>query len=98
MIGVTEKGVTSIELRVEGRGGHASTPGRLDPTARLARAITRLDNAPMPASVPAPTLELFRRLARHAPLPLRPLMANAGRLGPAAHPRPARWPARRPRR
>ena len=36
----------------------------------------------MPASVPAPTVELFRRLAPHAPLPLRPLMANAGRLGP----------------
>jgi carboxypeptidase PM20D1 len=82
VIGVTEKGVTSLELVVEGRGGHASTPTRLGPTARLARAITRLDNAPMPASVPAPTLELFRRLAPHAPLPMRPLMANAARLGP----------------
>jgi carboxypeptidase PM20D1 len=82
VIGVTEKGVTSLELTVEGRGGHASTPTRLGPTARLARAITRLDNAPMPASVPAPTLELFRRLAPHAPLPMRPLMANAARLGP----------------
>ncbi len=37
----------------------------------------------MPTSVPAPTVELFRRLAPHAPLALRPLMANAGRLGPA---------------
>ena len=82
VVGVTEKGVTSIELTVEGRGGHASTPSRLGPTARLARAITRLDDAPMPASVPAPTLELFRRLAPHAPLPMRPLMANAARLGP----------------
>jgi carboxypeptidase PM20D1 len=82
VIGVTEKGVTSLELTVEGRGGHASTPTRLGPTARLARAITRLDNAAMPASVPEPTLELFRRLAPHAPLPLRPLMANAARLGP----------------
>jgi carboxypeptidase PM20D1 len=82
VIGVTEKGVTSIELTVEGRGGHASTPTRLGPTARLARAITRLDSAPMPASVPAPTLELFRRLAPHAPLPMRPLMTNAARLGP----------------
>ena len=66
-IGVTEKGVTSLELRVEGRGGHASTPARIGPTARLARAITRLDTRPMPASVPAPTVELFRRLAPHAP-------------------------------
>ena len=73
----------SIELRVEGRGGHASTPARMGPTARLARAITRLDRSPMPASMPPPTVELFRRLAPHAPLALRPLMANAGRLGPA---------------
>jgi carboxypeptidase PM20D1 len=83
VVGVTEKGVMSIELRVEGRGGHASTPARMGPTARLARAITRLDRSPMPSSVPAPTVELFRRLAPHAPLPMRPLMANAGRLGPA---------------
>jgi carboxypeptidase PM20D1 len=83
VVGVTEKGIMSIQLRVEGRGGHASTPARMGPTARLARAITRLDRSPMPASMPPPTVELFRRLAPHAPLPLRPLMANAGRLGPA---------------
>jgi carboxypeptidase PM20D1 len=83
VVGVTEKGVMSVRLRVEGRGGHASTPARMGPTARLARAITRLDRSPMPSSLPAPTVELFRRLAPHAPLALRPLLANAGRLGPA---------------
>ena len=82
-IGVAEKGTTSVELRVEGRGGHASTPARNGPTARLARAIVRLDKAPMAASIPDPTVELFRRLAPHAPRPLRPLMANAERLRPA---------------
>ncbi|XAS75416.1 M20/M25/M40 family metallo-hydrolase [Dermatophilaceae bacterium Sec6.4] len=80
VIGVTEKGTTSIEIRVEGRGGHASTPSRMGPTARLARAITRLDRSSLPASLPEPTIELFRRLAPHAVLPLRPLLANAGRL------------------
>jgi carboxypeptidase PM20D1 len=96
VIGVTEKGVTSVELRVEGRGGHASTPAKLGPTARIARAITRIDNSPMAASVPAPTIELFRRMGRHAPLALRPLMVNAGRVKPlltraliAAGPEPA---------
>ncbi len=82
VIGVTEKGVTSVRLRVEGRGGHASTPARRGPTARLARAITRIDRSPMPAVVPEPTVELLRRLAPHAPLPLRTVLANAGRLGP----------------
>ncbi|MCD9198309.1 M20/M25/M40 family metallo-hydrolase [Aeromicrobium wangtongii] len=96
VIGVTEKGVTSVELRVEGRGGHASTPARMGPTARIARAITRIDRSPMPASVPEPTIELFRRMGRHAPLALRPLMINAGRMKPlltraliAAGPEPA---------
>jgi carboxypeptidase PM20D1 len=83
VIGVTEKGIMSVLLRVEGRGGHASTPARMGPTARLARAILRVDRSPMPSSLPAPTLELFRRLAPHAPLALRPLLANAARLGPA---------------
>ncbi|CAN5184435.1 M20 family peptidase [soil metagenome] len=83
VVGVTEKGATSIELRVQGRGGHASTPAKMGPTARLARAITRLDRSPMAASLPAPTIELFRRLAPRAILPLRPLLANADRLKPA---------------
>ena len=83
VVGVTEKGATSIELRVQGRGGHASTPARMGPTARLARAITRLDRSSMAASLPAPTIELFRRLAPHAALPMRPLLANAERLKPA---------------
>lgn len=84
VIGVTEKGATSLLLRTSGRGGHASTPARHGPTARLARAIARLDAAPMPAHVPDPTLELFRRLGPHLPtatrVAIRPLLA-AGALG-----------------
>ena len=83
VIGVTEKGVTSIELRVEGRGGHASTPARMGPTARLARAVTRLDRSSMRATTPEPTVELLRRLAPHAPFPLRTVLARPDRLGPA---------------
>ncbi|MGZ6745173.1 MAG: M20/M25/M40 family metallo-hydrolase [Nocardioides sp.] len=82
VIGVTEKGTTSIQLRVEGRGGHASTPVKMGPTARLARAILRLEAAPMPPRTPDATFELFRRMAPHAPLALRPLMANASRIRP----------------
>ncbi len=82
VVGVTEKGITSLELRVDGRGGHASTPARNGPTVRLAKALTRLDRSPMSASVPEPTVELFRRMAPHGPAALRPLMANAARLRP----------------
>ncbi len=82
VIGLTEKGLTSLKLRVEGRGGHASTPARMGPTARIARAITRLDRSSMTARIPTPTVELFRRMGPHGPLPLRPLLTNAGRLKP----------------
>ncbi|GAA4707277.1 M20 family peptidase [Nocardioides conyzicola] len=82
VVGVTEKGVTSLELRVDGRGGHASTPQRNGPTVRLAKALTRLDRHQMAASVPDPTLELLRRMAPHASRPLRPLLANAERMRP----------------
>ncbi len=82
VVGVTEKGVTSLELRVDGRGGHASTPKRNGPTVRLAKALTKLDRNQMAASVPEPTIELLRRMAPHAPRALRPLMANADKLRP----------------
>jgi carboxypeptidase PM20D1 len=82
VIGVTEKGTTSIELTVEGRGGHASTPARMGPTARIARAILRLEKSPFPASAPTPTVQLMERIAPHAPRALRPLMAHADRLRP----------------
>lgn len=79
VIGVTEKGVTSLELSVEGGGGHASTPAPLGPTARLARAITRLDRAPMRATTPAATAELLRRAAPHAKPPIRYALTAAVR-------------------
>ncbi|MBZ5737845.1 M20/M25/M40 family metallo-hydrolase [Nocardioides mangrovi] len=82
VVGVTEKGVTSIELRVDGRGGHASTPAKNGPTVRIAKAIARLDAQQMAASIPDPTIELLRRIAPHGSTLLRPLMANAARLRP----------------
>jgi carboxypeptidase PM20D1 len=82
VIGVTEKGTTTIELRAQGRGGHSSTPAPNGPTARIARAVVRLEKRQFAAALPEPTLEMFRRLAPHAPLPLRPLFTNARRLQP----------------
>ena len=82
VIGVTEKGTTSVELVAEGRGGHASTPAKNGPTARIARAILRIEKSPFPASAPAPTLELLRRLSPYLPLPVRPIATNAERITP----------------
>lgn len=83
VIGVAEKGTTSLELSVTGDGGHSSTPRRGGPPVRLARAIRRLDRMRMPVSLPEPTVELFTRLAPQAPAPLRPVLVRADRLAPA---------------
>ena len=80
VVGVTEKGSMSLELVAEGRGGHASTPAAWGPTARIARAIVRLEKAPFPASVPEPTREMLRRIAPRAHAPLRQILAHVDRL------------------
>ena len=82
VVGVSEKGTTTIELRAEGRGGHSSTPAPNGPTARIARAVVRLEKRQFKPALPDPTLELFRRIAPHAPRALRPLLSNARRLQP----------------
>jgi len=83
VVGVSEKGSTTLELVATGTGGHSSVPVRGGPTARLASAITRLDRASMAARLPEPTLELFTRLAPHAPAPLRAVLGRARSLTPA---------------
>ena len=105
VVGVTEKGVMSIELRVEGRGGHASTP-----------AADRTDRAAGPGDHPArPLPDAGQRpgadrravppagTARAAPAaaadgerrPARPgARPGPDRAGPGDAPR---WPARRSR-
>lgn len=80
VIGVAEKGTTSLELVAEGRGGHASTPAPMGPTARIARAIVRLEKAPFPSRLTPPTREMARRLAPRVHAPLRQILQRADRL------------------
>ena len=82
VIGVSEKGSTTLELVARGRGGHSSTPAPGGPTSRIARAVVRLEKRQFAASLPEPTLELFTRMAPHATAPLRQVLARARTLGP----------------
>lgn len=84
VVGVAEKGTTTLALTVTGEGGHASVPTRNGPTVRLARALTRVDALAMPAHLPEPTIELLRRLAPHLPAPLRPILGNIDKAAPLA--------------
>ncbi|SKA86056.1 carboxypeptidase PM20D1 [Agreia bicolorata] len=91
VVGVSEKGMANVTLTVGQSGGHASTPPRLTATARLARALVRLEKRPFPASLPAPTIEMIRTIGAHSTPMLRfvftraqtfrlPLIALFGRL------------------
>lgn len=76
VVGVAEKGILDVELLTRDPGGHASTPPRMGATARLARAITRLERSPFPQRLPDVTVEMLRRFGPHAPVPLRIAFAN----------------------
>jgi len=66
VVGVSEKGATLLRLVVDQKGGHASTPPKLSTTARLARAIVRVNAAPFPSGFNPATLEMLTTLAPHA--------------------------------
>ena len=93
VVGVSEKGQVGIELVVEKKGGHASTPARDGATARLARAITRLEERPSRATMSEPNLAMISTLGGRATGPtgfilrrarfFRPLLTQVlARLGP----------------
>ncbi|WP_285113526.1 M20/M25/M40 family metallo-hydrolase [Leifsonia sp. fls2-241-R2A-40a] len=82
VVGVSEKGITTVRLTVEQLGGHASTPPRMTATVRLARAITRLDARPFPARLTETNLRMVETLGAHATGPLRAVFTRARRLQP----------------
>ncbi len=66
VVGVTEKGSTTVRLVVDQQGGHASTPPKLSATVRLAEAIVRLNKRPFPASFNPVTIDMFRTIGPFA--------------------------------
>jgi carboxypeptidase PM20D1 len=76
VVGVSEKGIMSVQLTVAQDGGHASTPPKLSATTRLARAILRLNAKPFPASFTPTNLEMIRTVGARARQPYRWAFTN----------------------
>ncbi|MBP1325709.1 carboxypeptidase PM20D1 [Leucobacter exalbidus] len=66
MIGVGEKGATTIKLSARGAGGHASAPPTLTAVGRVARAVSRVTPAMFPARTPGAVLTMLALFAGRA--------------------------------
>ncbi len=76
VIGVAEKGFVSLELKVEGQGGHSSVPPTQTNIGILARAIARLEESQFPARLDGAALELFQFIGPEMSFLNRMLFAN----------------------
>jgi carboxypeptidase PM20D1 len=81
LVGTSEKGYLTLMMETEGSGGHAAFPPPHTAIGVLARAIERLEAAPLP---PRPQMAemMFRHLGGVLPFGLRMAFANMWLLGP----------------
>lgn len=82
LVGSAEKGFVSLELLVEGDGGHSSMPPAETNIGILSSAITRLQENPFPARLEGATEDMFERLAPHMSFGGRLAFANLWLLRP----------------
>lgn len=75
LIGIVEKGHLTLRLRVERAGGHSSTPPPSSAIGILARAITAIEDHPMPANT-AFLRETFRSIGAAGSPMLQIALAN----------------------
>lgn len=77
LIGISEKGQTTVKLSVSTSPGHSSMPPRESSIGILASAVRRLEENPMPRLFGyGPERSTFEHLAHKFGLPLRFIMSN----------------------
>lgn len=79
-VGTAEKQATLLSVTVEEVGGHAASPPKVSASARLARALTRLDRRPMKPRIIAPVRQLLGALSPAAAGVYRPAFALMHRI------------------
>ena len=92
LIGVVEKGSIGVSLTVERTGGHSSMPPRNTAVGILSRALTRLEDNPMPARITPVVEEMLVRLAPEMPFSARLPLANLWAFKPVMVPALQRSP------
>ncbi len=76
LVGIAEKGYVSLELSVEGTGGHSSMPPRETAVTVLSKAVAAISDHPMPAALAGPIREMMVTLAPESAFPFNFLFSN----------------------
>ncbi len=82
LVGIAEKGYLSVELMARGEGGYSSMPPPNTAVGRVARAVARLEEHPLPAGLDGPTGGMLARLGPEMTMSSRILFANQWLFGP----------------
>lgn len=83
MMGLTEKGFANVRFTAKGTGGHASTPPRGTPLARLAAFICEMERRPpFKLGISQPISTTFGTLAPYMGFGWRLLLGNQWLFGP----------------
>ncbi|MDR2380925.1 MAG: M20/M25/M40 family metallo-hydrolase [Bifidobacteriaceae bacterium] len=76
LIGMAEKGLSNYRFKVEGAGGHSSTPLKNTSLGLAAQLITLIERRPMPLRLIAPVEAMLRNVAGEMGFGTRLVMAN----------------------
>jgi carboxypeptidase PM20D1 len=77
MVGVYEKGTGDLKFTARSSGGHAASPPKNSPLARLAKFIAHVEKKnPMTVKFSPEVEEMFHRLSVYAGFPLRFVLGN----------------------
>ncbi|HEV7349978.1 M20 family peptidase [Telluribacter sp.] len=76
LVGIAEKGYTSLELTATGEGGHSSMPPQQTSIGRLATALDKLQNTPFPSTLGGTVGEMLTYLGPEMSFGQRLAVAN----------------------
>jgi len=76
-----EKAHFTVVLKARGVSGHSSMPPKHTAIGKLSRAITRVENNPMPARISLPVREMMEAAAPHLPFAQRFAMTHLWLMG-----------------
>ncbi len=93
LVGIAEKGFLTLELTARAPGGHSSTPPPQTAIGRLARAIRRIEENPLPARIEGVAAQTFDALAPQLSFLRRTAIAHRALFGPLLRRRLAADPA-----